>query len=57
MAKDNKKLEIEKLKAEIERLKKELKKGKKYGLVWEEKPEQLGDGKKHIEYEMELSLK
>ena len=41
MAKDNKKLEIEKLKAEIERLKKELKKKKKYGLVWEEKPEEV----------------
>jgi len=33
--------EIEKLKAEIERLKKELKKRKKYGLVWEEKPEEV----------------
>lgn len=31
----------EKLKAEIERLKKELKKKKKYGLVWEEKPEEV----------------
>ena len=41
MAKDNKKLEVEKLKTEIERLKKELKKRKKYGLVWEEKPEEL----------------
>jgi len=54
MAKDNKKrspvvkpkastsgLEVEKLNAEIERLKKELKKRKKYGLVWEEKPEEL----------------
>jgi adenine-specific DNA-methyltransferase len=41
MAKDNKKLEIEKLKAEIERLKKELKKKKKYGLIWEEKPEEV----------------
>ena len=29
----------EKLLADIERLKKELKKKKKYGLVWEEKPE------------------
>jgi len=37
----NKKSEIEKLKAEIERLKKELKKSKKYGLVWEEKPEEV----------------
>ncbi|MGB9743635.1 MAG: DNA methyltransferase, partial [Minisyncoccia bacterium] len=35
MAKENKKLEIEKLKAEIERLKKELKEKKTYGLVWE----------------------
>jgi len=33
--------EIEKLKAEVERLKRELKKRKKYGLVWEEKPEEL----------------
>jgi len=54
MAKDNKKrspvvkpkastsgLEVEKLNAEIGRLKKELKKRKKYGLVWEEKPEEL----------------
>ena len=41
MAKDNKKLEVEKLKGEIERLKKELKKRKKYGLVWEEKPEEV----------------
>jgi hypothetical protein len=30
-----------KLLAEIERLKKELKKRKKYGLVWEEKPEEV----------------
>lgn len=37
----SKKLEIEKLNAEIERLKKELKKRKKYGLVWEEKPEEV----------------
>ena len=37
----NKKTEIEKLKAENERLKKELKKKKKYGLVWEEKPEEV----------------
>ena len=37
----NKKLEIEKLNAEIERLKKELKKRKKYGLVWEDKPEEV----------------
>lgn len=54
MAKDNKKRtlvvkqkastsgsEVEKLQAEIERLKKELKKRKKYGLVWEEKPEEV----------------
>ncbi|AMM41461.1 DNA methylase family protein [Candidatus Desulfofervidus auxilii] len=33
--------EIEKLKAEIERLKKELKKRKKYGLVGEDKPEDV----------------
>ena len=33
--------EVEKLNAEIERLKKELKKRKKYGLVWEEKPEEV----------------
>ncbi|MDO8659244.1 MAG: site-specific DNA-methyltransferase [Candidatus Parcubacteria bacterium] len=41
MTKNNKKPEAEKLKAEIERLKKELKKKKKYGLVWEEKPEDV----------------
>ena len=41
MAKNNKKLEVEKLKGEVERLKKELKKRKKYGLVWEEKPEEV----------------
>jgi len=41
MAKENEKLEIEKLKAEVERLKKELKKRKKYGLVWEDKPEEV----------------
>jgi len=33
--------EIEKLKSEIERLKKELKKRKKYGLVWEDKKEDV----------------
>jgi len=33
--------EIERLKAEIERLKKELKTRKKYGLVWEDKPEEV----------------
>jgi len=37
----NKKSEVEKLKAEVERLKKELKKRKKYGLVWEDKPEEV----------------
>lgn len=41
MAKNNKKSEVKKLQAEIERLKKELKKRKKYGLVWEEKPEEV----------------
>jgi len=41
MAKENRESEIEKLKAEIERLKKELKKRKKYGLVWEDKPEDV----------------
>ena len=34
-------LSKEKLLAEIERLKKELKKRKKYGLVWEERPEEV----------------
>ena len=37
----NRKTEIEKLKSEIERLKKELKKRKKYGLVWEDNPEDV----------------
>jgi len=41
MSEQVKKSEIEKLKAEVERLKKELKKRKKYGLVWEEKPEEV----------------
>ena len=41
MAKENRESEIERLKAEVERLKKELKKKKKYGLVWEEKPEEV----------------
>jgi len=41
MPKSTKSLKIEKLKAEIERLKKELKKRKKYGLVWEEKREDV----------------
>ena len=36
-------LSEEKLHAEIERLKKELKKRKKYGLVWEEKPEDVAE--------------
>lgn len=40
MSQDRENLEVEKLRAEIERLKKELKKRGKYGLVWEEKPEQ-----------------
>jgi hypothetical protein len=39
--KKEKNLFKERLLAEIERLKKELKKGKKYGLVWEEKPEEV----------------
>jgi hypothetical protein len=34
-------LSKEKLQAEIDRLKKELKNRKKYGLVWEEKPEEV----------------
>jgi adenine-specific DNA-methyltransferase len=38
---ENQNLTKEKLLAEIERLKKELKKRKKYGLVWEEKPEEV----------------
>ncbi|MFH1661741.1 MAG: site-specific DNA-methyltransferase [Candidatus Falkowbacteria bacterium] len=41
MAKKNNNSETKKLKAEVERLKKELKKRKKYGLVWEEKPEEV----------------
>lgn len=40
-AKKEDNLEKEKFLAEIERLKKELKKRKKYGLVWEEKPEEV----------------
>lgn len=43
MAKNNKKPEIEELKGEIDRLKKELKKRKKYGLLWEEKSEDMVD--------------
>lgn len=39
MRNSNIKSEIEKLSTEIERLRNELKKKKKYGLVWEEKPE------------------
>lgn len=41
MTKKVKKSGIEKLQAEVERLKKELKTKKKYGLVWEEKPEEV----------------
>jgi len=41
MVKNNKNSEAEKLKTEVERLKKELKKKKKYGLVWEDKPEEV----------------
>jgi adenine-specific DNA-methyltransferase len=41
MKENNRITEIEKLKAEVERLKKELKKKKKYGLVWEDKPEDV----------------
>jgi len=41
MARENCESEIEKLKAEVERLKKELKRRKKYGLVWEDKPEDV----------------
>src|SRR3990167_306858 len=40
-AKKEDNLEKEKLLAEIERLKRELKKRKKYGLVWEDKPEEV----------------
>lgn len=40
-AKKEENLTKEKLLAEIERLKKELKRRKKYGLVWEEKPEEV----------------
>jgi adenine-specific DNA-methyltransferase len=39
--KDSQNLSKEKLLAEIERLRKELKKRKKYGLVWEDKPEEV----------------
>lgn len=41
MTQTNKKSGVKKLKSEIERLKKELKKKKKYGLVWEERPEEV----------------
>ena len=41
MIKNNKNLEVEELKKEIERLKLELKKKKKYGLVWEDKKEEV----------------
>ncbi|CAD7778291.1 DNA methylase [Candidatus Methanoperedenaceae archaeon GB50] len=41
MADKNLQSEIEKLKTEVERLKKELKKRKKYGLVGEDKPEDV----------------
>lgn len=41
LKKENQNLSQEKLLAEIERLKKELKKKKKYGLVWEDKPEDV----------------
>ncbi len=37
----DKNISKEKLLDEIERLKKELKKKKKYGLVWEDKPEDV----------------
>jgi len=43
MAKNSKNTGVEKLQAEIERLKKELKKRKKYGLVWEEKSEEVAE--------------
>jgi len=58
MAKNNKKPEIEKLKGEIDRLKKELKKRKKYGLVWEEKSEDVVDlSKKQLPVVKELKRK
>ena len=41
LKKENQKTSKGKLLAEIERLKKELKKKKKYGLVWEDKPEDV----------------
>ena len=41
MSTNDQNLSKEKLLAEIDRLKKELKKRKKYGLVWEEKPEEV----------------
>ena len=39
--KENKVKSIAGLQAEVERLRKELKKKKKYGLVWEDKPEDV----------------
>ena len=41
MTENNKKFKTEKLLVEIDRLKRELKKKKKYGLVWEDKPEDV----------------
>ena len=41
LKKENQNLSKEKLLAKIERLKKELKKKKKYGLIWEDKPEDV----------------
>jgi len=41
MKKNNKNSEIKKLRNEVEDHKEELKKKKKYGLVWEEKPEEV----------------
>ncbi|QLG69871.1 MAG: Type III restriction-modification system methylation subunit [Candidatus Woesebacteria bacterium] len=41
MSTNDQNLSKEKLLAEIDRLKKELKKRKKYGLVWEDKPEEV----------------
>lgn len=47
MTKISKKSERKKLLVEIERLKKELKKKKKYGLVWEDKPEDVVEQCEH----------
>ena len=41
MKKNDRTIEMEKLKGEIHRLKKELKKKKQYGLVWEPKTEEV----------------